>query len=179
MASTEHRVFLSYRHGTLTPSVEKFHNKLRVNGRGMGLAGSFMDAKAIAAGQFWRGEVEQALARATRFVAFLEDDYWLSDECQKELQAAVDRYSTGDGLQLLFVKAGEIDPALLLFDDLPNGSAAPKDQTRRQLKRVGDLEFLGPKDEATQRLVTLAPFGDPRLDGQLFQLLKRLQATLG
>ncbi len=178
MTAAEHRVFLSYRHGTLSRTVTKFHNKLRVSGKGMGLAGSFMDAKAITAGDVWRDEVRQALAQATRFVAFLEDDYWLSDECQKELQCAVDRFSASDGIKLLFVKAGEIDPALLLFDDLPDDSTTPKDITRRQLRRVGDLHFLGPFDTATNRLETLLPYENPGLDAQLFQLLKGLQATL-
>jgi hypothetical protein len=175
MPSAESRVFLSYKHGPMTPVVEKFYRKLKVNGPGIGLAGTFMDAKAIHVGAFWRAEVEQALEQTTHFVAFLDDDYWLSDECQKELQAAVDRFVAADGIVLLFVKAGEIAPELLKLQASAAGAAAqPQTESRRQLQRVGDLQFLGPFNAYAQ-LLTLAPPDKPQLlDEQLFQLFTRL-----
>lgn len=176
--SAVHRVFISYKHGAMTPVAQKFHNKLRISGPAMGLASSFLDASALKAGTPWRAEVEKALAEATRFVAFLEDDYWLSDECQIELRHAVDRWQKGEEMRLLFVKAGEIAPEWLVLDDAPAAGGTPADETKRQLKRVGDLQFLGPFDTARGQLVTLLPMTDPGLDAQLFQLMQRLHATL-
>ena len=178
MPAAPAHVFLSYRHGPLTPTVTRFHNKLRVYAKAFGLAGNFMDAKSIVGGDVWRDEVQQALASTTHFVAFLEDDYWLSDECQKELMRAVERFSARDGLRLLFIRAGAIEPSLLEFDDVPETSDAPPDQTRRALRRVGDLHFLGPFDPKVNRLVSLLPVDDPGLDAQLNQLAMALKATL-
>ena len=180
MPAAEPRVFISYKHGPMTPVAQKFYNKLKINGPGMGLAGTFMDAKVIAGGDLWREQVQQALEASTRFVAFLEDDYWLSDECQNELRRAVERFTARDGMKLLFVKAGEIAPELLLFDapaGAATGAGRPEDETRRQLKRVGDLQFLGPFNDMAQ-LITLVRADDPKLDAQLFQLMKQLQASL-
>ena len=39
--------------------------------------------------------------------------------------------------RLLFIRAGAIEPSLLEFDDVPETSDAPPDQTRRALRRVG------------------------------------------
>lgn len=133
-------------------------------------------------GAAWERQLLGRLPEATHFVALLCDPYWGSLWCKRELLTIWERYE--DALKnklpaprLLFVKAGEINPSRLKFDRLrERGEVVFEDEPR--LKKVSDLQFLGPFD--TQRRLAILDWSDNQtLDNQLGQLRDNFEKTLG
>ena len=85
-------VFISYKHSDRwTPIARRFHLRLEVLAPALGVT-IFRD-EAIDPGELWRKEVQQALAKTTHFVVLLCDEYWVSEECQRELRHALERFA--------------------------------------------------------------------------------------
>jgi TIR domain len=168
-------LFISYKHGDPSTKIAKrFYDRLDVVSEGLGFQ-LFMDDKLISGGDQWSMEVEQALHRTTHFIALLNDDYWLSKECRRELRHALIRFEKSGTPRLLFVLAEQMRPELLSFDKDRKTGALTSDDPK--VGKVGDLHFLGPFDEHL-RLVRL-DWQDPgKLSDQLAQLVDRLEKTL-
>jgi hypothetical protein len=170
----DHQLFISYKHGK--PSTE-YAKELCDHFSAYADAlhyTIFMDDKDLRGGDLWTEEVDSALRSCTHFVALLNTAYWLSHQCQRELFAALDRREKTGAPRLLFIKAEEIRPDLLTFD--AGRKKFELVSPDPDVRRVGDLHFLGPYDGYT-RLVRLAADPIERAD-QYAQLLKRLEDAL-
>jgi hypothetical protein len=169
------RIFISYRHDhPWTDLAKALRLKLQA---AMGAGDEVFLDTAIRAGDAWKQEVDGALAACTHFVALLCDDYWvMSNECLRELYAAVARHEAGGRPRLLFVLAADMLPARLTLDAARAKGSLPSPAGAPQLKALGDINFLGPFD-ANGRLEPLAK--GRRLDKQLGQLRDRLLASGG
>ncbi|HEV7914548.1 MAG TPA: toll/interleukin-1 receptor domain-containing protein [Albitalea sp.] len=171
-------VFLSYRHGRpWTRLAGALNLKLEAHNAG-GDFDIFVDSKEIRAGENWKQLVDAALARCTHFVALLCDEYWtVSNQCLRELYEAVRRReSSGTEPRLLFVLAAEMKPERLKLDAARQRGELLSDNP--QIKALGDINFLGPFDDA-YRLESLDWTVGKRLDRQLMQLTDRLLKSGG
>lgn len=168
-------LFISYKHGDPSTRIARFvYDYFLAVSDGLGFD-IFMDDKSIVGGDQWTAEVEQALARTTHFLALLDTAYWLSPECRRELRYALNGWETRESPRLLFVKAAEIRPDLFTFNkDRQTGELTSDDP---QVKKVGDLHFLGPFDGNTQ-LVRLQWEDPAKLGDQVAQLLARFEQAL-
>jgi hypothetical protein len=174
-------VFISYKH--LAPWSEmarKLHLKLLIAGEDLDYEvyiDKEMDPAAV-----WRDELKARLDVATHFIALLCDEYWASTECRNELHRILERYEAAKGAgstgpKLLFVRAGELNPARFTFDRARARGELSSDDPR--LRRVGDLNFLGPFDlDNNGQLEILDWESASRLDRQLGQLRDRFEKTL-
>jgi hypothetical protein len=170
----EHQLFISYKHGKRsTEYAKELCDYLTAPADALGYE-IFMDDKDLRGGDAWTKEVDEALQKCTHFLALLNTAYWLSKQCQRELFASLDRFEKTGTPRLLFVKAEEIRADLLTFDEGRRTFSLTSPDP--QVRRVGDLHFLGPYDENT-RLVRLASDAIERTD-QYAQLLNRLEDTL-
>ncbi len=102
---TTKNIFISYKRGEPTTRIaEMLFKRIKVNlGAAYEFADPFFDKRSIEAGDVWSEQIEQALAETTHFIALLSDDYWLSEQCQRELLEAVNRYEQCGVPRLLFV----------------------------------------------------------------------------
>ena len=130
-----------------------------------------MDRHAIEPGELFDREIVAALDRATHFIALLNNSYWASDYCRKEMARVVERFEQKRNVLLLFVKVEEFDLDHFSFHgDRRSGrisSSAPI------IGKVGDLQFLGPFNDARQ-LERLAWEHEARLSDQLAGLVEEL-----
>jgi hypothetical protein len=171
----ERHVFLSYKRADLTsPVAEMFYKKLKVN-LGAAFGPTFFDKKSIDAGELWNPAIDAALDRCTHFIALLSDDYWDSEQCQRELQGAANRFAKKGRPRLLFVLTEKMNPkALVLAGDEKSaqlGTPFP------QVRNLAQVNFLGPYDNAG-RLVRLKIGASERveLSDQLYDLTMAVQA---
>ena len=168
-------LFISYKHGDPSTRIAKsLYDYLDAVSDALKFE-IFMDDEALRASDNWQEIIDQALAKATHFIALLGTDYWLSGACQHELCKAVERFETEGSPKLLFVMAESIRPDLFTFDkSRRTGRLSSSNPT---INKVGDLQFLGPFDD-NNRLVRLAWEHPAIFNDQLAQLLERLERTL-
>lgn len=168
-------IFISYRHGK--PSTETA-DKLR-----LALAAVaddldfdiFMDAHDVEPSDLFDQEIIAGLDRTTHFIALLDNAYWASEYCRKELARAVNRFERKETIRLLFVQSGAIKPEYMTLDkDRAAGRIVSKDPLFR---RIGDVQFLGPFDD-NRRLVRLQHEDAGKLDDQISILVDRLVGVL-
>jgi hypothetical protein len=171
-------IFISYKHGDpWTRLAKRFYTKLAAISKGLGFR-LFMDDEIIEGGNLWSDEVERALNETTHFVCFLCDDYWLSEQCRRELLHALNRYEASGVARvprLLFVLAERMRPEFLTFDDERRSGVLTSEDPK--VGRVSDVHFLGPFDENV-RLVRLEWNDVGKLSDQMAQLIDRLEVTL-
>ena len=119
--------------------------------------------------------IDAALDRCTHFIALLSDDYWESEQCQRELQGAAQRHAAHGRPRLLFVLTEKMNPnALVLAGD--QKSAAVRTPFP-QVQNLAQVNFLGPYD-AAGRLVRLKIGANDRVElaDQLYELTMVVQA---
>ena len=170
------RIFISYKHAdTSTQIAQRLYSKLRVYSEALDLE-VYLDDKHNKGGDVWSEEIETELNRMTHFIGLLSDEYWLSEQCQRELLHGVNRFEKNGSVRLLFVLAEKMNPALLTLNKARGAGKLASNNP--SIQKLGDLHFLGPFDQNTclERLAfeDKAKFGD-----QLEQLISRLRATLG
>lgn len=164
-------IFLSYqRSRTTTPAMEQLYRRAGVVLAADGVE-TFFDRRSLEAGDAWLPSIDAFLAKCTHFLAFVSIDYWLSAQCRRELDIAVSRYELTGAPQLLFVLADSLAPGDLLLN--PPGADAVE-PLRRRVRSLGQINFLGPHDEAG-RLVRLAFESPHLLADQLAELVEALQ----
>lgn len=167
------KIFISYKRAEPTRLVaELLYKKLRVNLGGHGFEDPFFDRKSIEAGDLWSPQIDQALDQATYFVALLSDDYWLSEQCQRELLGAVERWEEHGRPRLLFVLTERMDPSALVLD--PGERKASVTRKFPQIEGLSEINFLGPYDSAG-RLVRLDCTEHLKLSDQLFDLVQDIK----
>jgi hypothetical protein len=183
-------LFLSYRRSPeTTPVVERFYNRARVQ-----LAGvtTFFDKKSIDAGEQWEPTIDAFLDKTSLFAAFVSVDFWLSEQCKRELEMALARYEQTQPARprMLFILADALKPSDLTLDapaatDAPApmdvaqasaaleklGEAAP---SFKRIRHLGQFNFLGPYDEGG-RLVPLAIGQPQKLDSQLAAMIETIK----
>lgn len=171
-------LFLSYhRTPETTPAMERLYRRAKVQLGGAGLV-PFFDKASIDAGDAWMPAIDDALARSAFFLALVSVDYWLSEQCRRELDIALDRYQRTQAPRLLFVLADRLDPSDLALDADAAAAHLQADPNAapplNKVKSLGQFNFLGPYD-AAGRLVRLA-FESPRLmDDQFAALIQQVQ----
>jgi hypothetical protein len=171
-----------------TPIVDRLYGRIRAQLGGYGVR-PFLEQKSLDAGDDWEVAIDEFIARATLFVAFISIDFWLSVQCRRELDLAIARYEKERLPRLLFVLADRLDPTDLAFDEDEAadrlGDTGKDAATRRELlevserigkvKRIGQINFLGPYDPHSGALVRLA-FEDPgKADDQLAALIESIK----
>ncbi len=182
-------LFLSYKRGpNTTPVIERLFSRITVQLQGREVV-PFFDRKSIEAGEPWEAGIDNFIAKTTLFVAFISIDFWLSDQCRRELDLAIHRYEIEKAPKLLFVLADQLDPNDLAFDKEAArkqlGEAVPdeakleqvEDAARRvaTVRGIGQFNFLGPYDDHSGALVRLM-FEDPvKADLQLAQLVESIK----
>lgn len=170
---TKH-IFISYNRAEPTTQVAKqLFRRIKVNTRASDFAEPFFDISSVPFGDFWKQEIDQALAQTTHFIALLSDGYWLSDNCQYELQEAVRLYEQHGTPRLLFVLTEKMDPNALEIE--PNSRSATLNTRFPKVERLGQINFLGPYDRAG-RLSRLDCDNQARLSDQLFDLVQNIKA---
>ncbi len=167
-------IFISYRHEEPSTRIaDAVYTALMAVSDGMGFE-IFMDTQIKPADKFDK-DILDGLNRTTHFLVLLDSKYWASDYCRKELAYAVNRYEKGENVRLLFVMAGAILPEYMTFDkDRATGRINNPDAL---IKRVGDLQFLGPFSDA-RRLERLKYENPATLDDQIKELIGQLKRVL-
>lgn len=165
-------IFVSYKRADPTSAIaQKIDQKIRVGLKAFGFV-SWWDKRSIEAGNSWSDKIDEALDQARYFLALLSDDYWDSDQCQRELLGAVERYEQTGNPRLLFVLTQNMNPnALELSSDRKSAKILTKFP---KVSRLGEINFLGPYDKAG-RLVRLDTSGAENLDDQLFELVEDIR----
>ena len=187
---TEHYLFLSYKRGPdTTAAVERLFKRIKVELHSRGVK-PFFDRRSLEAGDEWEAGIDDFIAKTTLFVAFISIDFWLSDQCRRELDLVIKRYEEeGTRPKLLFVLADQLDPTDLAFDEeeaRTHLDAAMQSQAGTQLiadaaqrvrkvKGIGQFNFLGPYDERSGALVRLEFENPTKVDLQLAQLVKSIK----
>lgn len=168
-------VFISYKHVDHSTRVARhLRNALEVVSEALGFR-VFLDDEELRASDSWQQEVDDALAGMTHFIALLTDEFWLSPECRRELNAAINRYEDGRKTLLLFVLVDDMRPDLLSLNADRQAERLVSDHPR--VRRVGDIHFLGPYNSAGQ-LVRLEWENPAVLRDQIKQLIDRFERTL-
>lgn len=174
---TTRKLFLSYRRGALTtPAVKRLHDHCRVLLKGRGFE-TFFDQRSIEAGDLWLPAIDTFLAEAEFFLAFISIDYWLSDQCRRELSVALERFEATGRPRPLFVLADRLDPNDLEVD-APDGALdnmAGAGTAVQRIRHIGQINFLGPYDEATGRLVRLRLDDAALLEDQIAALVEAIK----
>jgi hypothetical protein len=167
-------VFISYRHGDPSTLIAReVHTALDAVADGLGFD-LFMDQHDNEPGDLFDKVILEGLDRTTHFLALLDNDYWASKYCHKELAHAITRYEKGDPVRILFVKAGAIKPEYMM---LKKDREAGQIKTEPLIERIGDLQFLGPFDKA-RRLERLTPENINNLRDQISDLIDELARVL-
>jgi hypothetical protein len=167
-------VFISYRHGDPSTLIaNEVHTALDAVADGLGFD-LFMDQNDIEPADRFDDVILEGLNRTTHFLALLDNEYWASKYCRKELAHAITRYEKGEPVRILFVKAGAIKPEYLM---LKKDREAGHIKTEPLIERVGDLQFLGPFDKA-RRLQRLKPESINDLRDQISDLIDELARVI-
>lgn len=171
---TTKKIFLSYKRGDPTTHIaEILFVKIKVNlGSSHGFTDPFFDKRSIEAGDIWREEIDQALAETTHFIALLSDDYWISEQCQRELKIAVNRFEQAGLPKLLFVLTEKMDPNALSISK--DNKTADLKTPFPKVEHLGQINFLGPYDRAG-RLCQLKCNEETALKDQLFDLVQDIK----
>lgn len=173
--SVPSRIFISYKHAdTSTQVAQRLYNKLQVYADALSLQ-VYLDDKSNKGGDVWSDEIEAALNAMTHFIGLLSDEYWLSEQCKRELLHAVKRFEKDKSVRLLFVMTEKMDPSLLTLNTARSSGKLVSDNPA--IQKLGDLHFLGPFDQNTC-LERLAYDDKPKFGDQLEQLIARLRPTL-
>lgn len=171
---TGRTVFISYRHGDPSTLIAReVHTALEAVSDGLGF-GLFMDQNDIEPADLYDKVIIEGLNRTTHFLALLDNEYWASKYCRKELAHAIERYEKGEPVKILFVKAGAIKPEYMM---LKKDRAAGNIKTEPLIERIGDLQFLGPFDKA-RRLERLKAEDVHVLRDQISGLIDELARVL-
>ena len=188
-----HPLFLSYkRSAETTPVVERLYKRIKVQLTKHGVE-PFFDRRSIEAGDTWQKGIDDFMARATHFVAFISIDFWLSEQCRRELDLAIGRYKKEGVPRLLFVLADQLSPNDLAFDETEacshtDANASAADGQRhvaeaaervRKVKGIGEFNFLGPYDPQSGALVRLEFENPAKADLQLAQLVESIKGLKG
>lgn len=167
-------IFISYKRASITtPIAETFYRKVKINLEGIGFKNTFFDRKSIEAGDHWSQAIDDALDRTTHFIALLSDEYWLSEQCQRELLGAVERNESGGSPILLFVLTELMDPQALVIDRTQSRGALQRKFP--QIERLSEINFLGPYDDAG-RLIRLNCTDPMLLGDQIFRLIETIKS---
>lgn len=167
-------VFVSYRHGEPSTEIaDALYKALSVVADGMGFE-LFMDRQDVEPSDRFDETILDGLNRTTHFIALLDNDYWLSAYCRKELAHAVTRYEQGQPVRLLFVMAGPIRPEVMTFD---RDRASGRISTDPLIKRIGDLHFMGPFSKA-RRLERIKWEDRAEMGDQIGRLIDELERVL-
>ena len=161
-------IFISYKRAEPTFEIAKrMDQKIRVNLKALGFA-SWWDKRSIEAGDPWSDEIDKALDGTTHFLSLLSDDYWDSEQCQRELLGAVERFEQTGTPRLLFVLTQKMNPNALQI--AADGRSANVVTKFPKVTRLGQINFLGPYDKAG-RLIRLDRANPASLEDQLFDLV--------
>lgn len=168
-------IFISYKHADPWARVaQKLYEALSPAAETWD-ADVFMDQHDIEPADLFDKVIVDALDRTTHFVALLSNSYWASPYCRKEISRVIERFEKNRSTRPLFVKAEEFDVEHFSFD---KDRALGRIKTRDPLvRKVGDLQFLGPFNGARQ-LERLAWEHEAKLSDQIAQLINRLQAVI-
>lgn len=170
-----HPLFLSYKRGPITtPVVERLYRRIKVQLASRGVE-PFFDRKSIEAGEPWEPAIDGFIARATLFVAFISIDFWLSEQCRRELDLAIKRYETEGRPRLLFVLADPLDPNDLAFGDAAVRKSPDAAARMRKVESIGWFNFLGPYAPGSGALVRLEFETPAKADLQLAQLVESIK----
>jgi NAD(P)-dependent dehydrogenase (short-subunit alcohol dehydrogenase family) len=158
-------IFISYKHANPTTGIAtKLFEALRPAANAWG-ADLFMDKTSVEPSDLFDSKIVAALERTTHFIALLNNTYWNSAYCQKEITRAVERFEEDRGsVRLLFVKAGNFNPDHLRLRN-------------KLVARVGDVQFLGPFNAARQ-LERLEWENEARLDDQIADLIQSMEGVI-
>lgn len=168
-------VFISYKHVEHSTRVaRRLRNALEVVSDALDFR-VFLDDEDLRASDNWQDEVNAALDGMTHFIALLTDDFWLSPECRRELNAAINRYEDGKKTRLLFVLVDDMRPDLLSLNADRRAGRLLSDDPKVQ--RIGDIHFLGPYNSARQ-LVRLQWENEAAVRDQIKQLIDHFERTL-
>lgn len=168
-AMTEKLIYISYkRAGDTAHIAEMLDKKIRVNLTTAGFK-SWCDQRAMEAGNAWCDDMDVALAQASHFIALLSDEYWSSEQCQKELLGAVERCQREGLPKLLFIPTDKIQPGALEIS--PDGKIGRLNRPFPQVNGLEQINLLGPHDEAGHLLPLECASGAPLLAGQLYALV--------
>lgn len=189
-----HFLFLSYKRGAeTTPVVEGLHRRIKATLSKYGVE-SFFDRKSIEAGEPWEERIDEFMAKTTLFVALISVDFWLSEQCRRELDLAIKRYESGAAApKLLFVLADQLDPGDLSFDeeqatrhiaaDSSGSDAKQRLEIARQrvqkVRSIAQFNWLGPYHPESGALVRLAFEDKYKVMDQLAQLVNSIKALKG
>lgn len=168
-------IFISYRHSDPSAQIAgKLYEALLPAAETWG-ADLFMDQHALEPADLFDSKIIAGLDRTTHFIALLNNSYWNSDYCRKEIARVIERFEKDRSVRPLFVKEQEFNLQHFTFD---------KDRRVGRIKtvdplviRVGDLQFLGPFNRAGQ-LERLAWENEARLSDQLAKLVDELQRVV-
>lgn len=165
-------IFISYKRAEPSAEIaQRIDQKIRISLKADGFT-SWWDRNAIEAGDTWSADIENALNKADYFLALLSYDYWESEQCQRELLTAVERYERTKKPRLLFVLTQKMQPnSLEIATDLKSTLEKNKSSS---FSCLGDINFLGPYDIAG-RLVRLDTSDKENLDDQLFDLTENIR----
>lgn len=167
-------VFISYRHGDpSTLMAREVYTALDAVSDGLGFD-LFMDQHDIEPADLFDKVILDGLGRTTHFLALLDNQYWASPYCRKELAHAIERFEKGEPVRILFVMAGSIKPEYMM---LRKDREAGRIKTEPLIERIGDLQFLGPFDK-DQRLEPLDPDKLSNLRAQISRLIDQLIRVL-
>jgi hypothetical protein len=166
-------VFISYRHGDPGTKIARaLHTAFSAVKNALGFK-LFMDESDLEPGGLFDQDILDALASTTHFVALIDNDYWASKYCQLELNHVVSRFEKHEPVRLLFVMAGAIKPEYLTFEA---ARASGTISTNPIIRRIGDLQFLGPFDNG--RLERLKYEATHLLGDQINQLVEQLAKVI-
>lgn len=167
-------IFISYRHGDpSTVIAREVYTALDAVADGLGFD-LFMDQHDIEPADLFDEVILEGLDRTTHFLALLDNEYWASSYCRKELAHAITRYEKHEPVRILFVKAGAIRPEYMM---LKRDREAGRITTEPLIERIGDLQFLGPFDRA-RRLDRLKHENLAELRDQISDLIDELARVL-
>lgn len=177
---SQRSLFLSYKRGpAVTPAAKRLDDRLCVQASDTEV---FFDQTSIDAGDEWAPAIDDFMARATHFLAFISIDYWLSAQCRRELDLALARYEACPKPppprvpRLLFVLADKLDPNDLALDvATARAKVMGMPDAADRVHRIGQINFLGPYD-AAGRLVRLKWEDRFRRDDQIAALVKSIKA---
>ena len=177
---SERSLFLSYKRGpAITPAAQRLRDRLSVQASDIKV---FFDQTSIDAGAEWQPAIDDFMARATHFLAFISIDFWLSKQCRRELELALARYEACPKPppprvpRLLFVLADKLDPNDLALDvSTVRARVADMPDAAERVHRIGQINFLGPYD-AAGRLVRLKLENEFGYDEQLAEMVTKIKA---
>lgn len=168
-------VFISYRHGypgtKIANAVYLAFSAVKV-ALGFDL---FMDQHEIEPADLFDEVIIEGLDRTTHFVVLLDNDYWSSNYCRKELDHSLARWEKDENIRVLFVMAAEIRPEYMTFRG--DNQASAENSKEPRLKRVGQLQFLGPFTRE-RRLEPLKYDKHRQLRRQIATLIDELEKVL-